>query len=45
MEHLREKVIKLKLPLCIKQTLLHMVTWDEEDRIPTISLYKALKNI
>jgi hypothetical protein len=35
----------LNLPIFIKQTLLHMVTWDSDLRIPSVSLYYCLKDI
>lgn len=45
LEFIYEEVHNLKLPICIKQTLLHMVQWDQKDRIPSVSLYQSLKDI
>jgi len=40
-----EEIEKLNYPLCVKQTITHMLAYDNRKRIPTYSLYMCLRDI
>ena len=45
MEDCYKEIHKTELPTQIKSTILHMIAYNRKNRIPSLSLFKALYDI